>query len=165
MNTLTAQDDQAIYAADPFRTREDAVLAEAIQILQARMKKTTEAFTSPAAVTQYLTIKLAELEHEIFGVLLLDNSHRLIEDQVMFRGTVDGAHVYPREVIKEVLSVNAAAVIFYHNHPSGNLTPSRTDEAITAKLIDALRLIEVRVLDHFIVGGMNTYSFADHGLI
>jgi DNA repair protein RadC len=106
-----------------------------------------------------------DLEHEVFACLFLNNQHCVIVHEVLFRGTIDGASVYPREVAKRALQVNAAAVIFIHNHPSGNLDPSRTDRAITDKLKQALNLFDVRVLDHFIVSKAGTYSFAEHRLI
>jgi DNA repair protein RadC len=98
-------------------------------------------------------------------MLVLDNRHRLIEYVELFRGTVDGASVHPREVVKETLKRNGAAVIFAHNHPSGHAEPSQADELITRRLRDALALIDVRVLDHFIVGDDKTLSFAERGLL
>jgi DNA repair protein RadC len=104
--------------------------------------------------------------HEVFACLLLDNRHRVIAFRELFRGTIDGASVYPREVIKTALANNAAAVIFAHNHPSGLSEPSEADRLITLRLKQALDLIDIRVLDHFIVGdGDNAYSFAENGLL
>ena len=109
---------------------------------------------------------LAGRSYEMFGALFLDNRHRVIEFHELFRGTIDGASVYPREVVKQVLACNAAAVIFLHNHPSGEPEPSAADEQITYRLRDALCLIDVRVLDHIVVGsGGRTVSFAERGLI
>ncbi len=122
-------------------------------------------FTSPAAVKEYLCAKLAGFEHEVFAVLFLDTHHRLIEYAEMFRGTIDGASVYPRELVKEALRHNAAAVIISHNHPSGNPEPSQADKVLTQRLNEALRLVDVRVLDHVIVAGNSTASFAERGLI
>lgn len=114
----------------------------------------------------YLTLLYAKHEHEVFVCLFLDNQHRLIKAVEMFTGSIDSASIYPREVVKKALALNAAAVIFAHNHPSGNAEPSQADKAMTAKLIKALDLVDVRVLDHFIVaGGDKPYSFALHGLI
>lgn len=110
------------------------------------------AFTSPRATGDFIRTKLAHLEYEVFAVLFLDNQHRLIRYEEMFRGTIDGAAVYPREVVKEALRTNAAAVILAHNHPSGDVTPSQSDRAITKRLVDALSLVDIRVLDHLIVG-------------
>lgn len=116
-------------------------------------------------VKDYLAIKLAAAQHEIFGVILLDTGHRIIGDQVLFHGTVDGAAVYPREVVKCALRHNAAALICYHNHPSGRPEPSRDDIAITRRLKDALTLVDIRLLDHIITGGGDTVSLADRGSV
>lgn len=123
------------------------------------------AFSSPTAVKEYLRAKLAGFEHEVFAVLFMDTHHRLIEYAEMFRGTIDGASVYPRELVKEALRLNAAAVIISHNHPSGNPEPSGADRALTQRLKEALGLVDVRVLDHIIVAGTDTTSFAERGLI
>jgi DNA repair protein RadC len=124
-----------------------------------------DGFDSPDAVKNYLTSQLRHLPHEVFSCLLLDNHNRLIHYQPLFYGTLDCASVYPREVVKHVLQHNAAAVIFAHNHPSGVAEPSNSDERITLKLTDALRLIDVRVLDHFIVGDGEVVSMAERGLM
>jgi len=121
-------------------------------------------FTSPQAVREYLAIKLAGRESECFAVMFLDNRNTLIEFREMFYGTVDQAAVYPREVVKAALELNAAAVIFAHNHPSGETEPSMADMRITQRLKDALSLMEIRVLDHLIVGRDMT-SFAEKGLL
>ena len=122
-------------------------------------------FTSPDEVRRFLQVKLAALEHEVFAVLMLDAQHCLIEYVELFRGTISQTSVYPREVVKEALARNAAAVILAHNHPSGLAEPSRADELLTHRLKSALELIDVRVLDHFIVGGRGTMSFAERGLL
>ncbi len=124
-----------------------------------------EVFTSPAVVKNYLCAKLAGYEHEVFAVLFLDNRHRLIEYVELFRGTIDGASVYPREVVKEALARNAAAVIVSHNHPSGSPEPSAADRALTANLRQALALVEVRLLDHIVVGGNDAVAFSERGLL
>ncbi|HBO1490231.1 MULTISPECIES: RadC family protein [Gammaproteobacteria] len=124
-----------------------------------------ESFTSPMAVKEYLGTKLACLEHEVFAVLFLDTQHRLIEYSELFRGTIDSASVYPREVLKEALRLNAAAAIISHNHPSGNPEPSAADKSLTKRLREALAMVDVRVLDHIIVCGTSTTSFAEHGLL
>ena len=144
---------------------EGEVLAKALQIIESRLRKPGEAMSSPQVVKDYLTIKLAELEHEVFAALFLDGQHRVIRYTEMFRGTLTQTSVYPREVAKEALRINAGAVIFAHNHPSGMAEPSREDEALTKTLKDALALVEVKVLDHIIVGGTDTVSFAERGLI
>ena len=121
--------------------------------------------SSPADVREFLALELAATEHEVFAALFLDNRHRVIAFERLFVGTIDGAAVYPREVVKRCLSVNAAAVIFAHNHPSGVAEPSDADVAITGKLRDALALIDVRMLDHLIVGRGVQTSMAERGLI
>lgn len=142
----------------------DQILEAARQAIELKMQRGAE-FTSPALVKEYLSTKLAGFEHEVFAVLFLDTRHRLIAYAEMFRGTIDGASVHPREVVKEALRFNAAAVIFSHNHPSGNPEPSGADKALTQRLKDALALVDVRTLDHVIVAGANTASFAERGLI
>ena len=124
-----------------------------------------EAFTSPAAMRDYLRARLRDLAHEVFVCLFLDTRHRIIREEELFRGTLDGASVYPREVVKRALALNAAAVILAHNHPSGVAEPSAADRAITRRLTDALALVEVRVLDHFVIGEGEPVSFAERGLI
>ena len=142
----------------------EQILDAARQAIERKMQRGTS-FTSPAAVKEYLCAKLAGFEHEVFAVLFLDTHHRLIEYAEMFRGTIDGASVYPRELVKEALRHNAAAVIISHNHPSGNPEPSQADKVLTQRLNEALRLVDVRVLDHVIVAGNSTASFAERGLI
>jgi len=142
----------------------DQILAAARQVIDQKMQRGAD-FGSPADVKAYLHTKLAGLDHEVFTVLFLDNRHRLIEYVEMFRGPIDGASVHPREVVKEALRLNAAAVILAHPHPSGNPEPSVADKAITSRLRDALALIEVRTLDHIVVAGNDTVSFAERGLL
>jgi DNA repair protein RadC len=114
-------------------------------------------------VKQFLTAQLRHKPHEVFAGLFLDNQHKLLQYRELFRGTIDGASVYPREVVKQVLECNAAAIIFAHNHPSGIAEPSRADRQITNQLRDALALIDVRVVDHFVVGDGEMVSFAERG--
>jgi DNA repair protein RadC len=121
--------------------------------------------SSPKVTRDYLSLKLGTLEREVFAVIFLDKRHRLISYQEMFQGTIDGASVHPREVVKEALKQNAAAVILAHPHPSGVAEPSQADELITNRLKDALGLIDVRILDHIIVAGGDTISFAERGLL
>lgn len=124
-----------------------------------------DVLADPAAVKQYLQLKLAALPHEVFGVLFLNAQHRVIAFQEMFRGTLTQTSVYPREVVKEALALNAAAVICAHNHPSGNAEPSTADRHLTQTLKQALALVDVRVLDHFVVTARCVTSFAEQGLI
>jgi DNA repair protein RadC len=123
------------------------------------------ALSSPTEVRAFLRGQLGSLAHEVFAVLFLDNRHRLLAMRQLFRGTIDGASVYPREVVHEALLVRAAAVVFCHNHPSGVAEPSQADELITRRLKDALALIDIRVLDHLIVAGEHCTSLAERGAL
>lgn len=144
---------------------DDEVIAKALSIIKRRLTKPGEVMSSPLLIKNYLIIELAELEHEVFVAIFLDAQHRVLEYREMFRGTLTQTSVYPREVVKEALRINAGAVIFAHNHPSGVAEPSRADEALTKTLKDALALVEVKVLDHIIVGGTTAVSFAERGLV
>lgn len=120
---------------------------------------------SPADTEAFLLSKLRHLGHERFCCLYLDNRHRVLQFEELFRGTIDGTSVYPREVVKEALAVNAAAVILAHNHPSGVAEPSQADERITRRLKSALELVDIRLLDHLIIGDAGTTSLASRGLL
>lgn len=145
--------------------KEDLVIEEALQILDSRLRKNGKAFWTPQESKQFLTLQLAEQKSEVFSIIFLDTRHRMIDFEKVSYGTIDGASVHPREVVKKVLKHNAAAVILGHNHPSGNIEPSYADQTVTQKLKDALELFNVRVLDHIIVGGTETSSFAEKGLL
>ncbi|HKV97790.1 MAG TPA: DNA repair protein RadC [Gammaproteobacteria bacterium] len=121
--------------------------------------------TDPAATRRYLVAQLRDRPHEVFCCLYLDNRHRVIAFEELFQGTLDGASVHPREVLRKVLAHNAAAVIFAHNHPSGVAEPSDADRRLTQRLKESLALVDVRVLDHFVVGDGETASFAERGLL
>lgn len=140
---------------------EHQILEKAVEILENRLVS-GDAFTRPNDTKAFLRCKLGEYEREVFGVMLLNNQHQLIEFNELFFGTVDSASVYPREVVKLVLERNASAVIFAHNHPSGDSNPSQADRRITERLKDALALVDVRVLDHIVVGS-DCVSFAERG--
>ena len=142
----------------------DEVLCHARRLLANRVRRGAT-MSSPQAVKDHLRLELGALEHEVFCVLFLDAQHRIIALKQMFRGTVSQTSVYPREVVKESLSVNAAAVILAHNHPSGSVEPSRADEFLTQTLKTALALVDVRVLDHLVVAGADVCSFAERGLV
>jgi len=129
------------------------------------MNRIRPELSAPRASVTYLNHMLGGRDYEVFVVLLVDNRHRLIEALEMFRGTIDGASVHPREVVKAALLRGAAAVILAHNHPSGVADPSQADELITHRLRDALALVDVRVLDHVIIGLGQYFSFAERGLI
>jgi DNA repair protein RadC len=122
-------------------------------------------FESPASVKDYVQLQLGGLPHEVFAVLFLDSQHRLLKWDEMFRGTLNQTSVYPREVVRRALALNAGAVILAHNHPSGLAEPSRADEFLTQSLKAALQLVDVRVLDHLVVGRGVVVSFAERGLL
>ncbi|MHB1516271.1 MAG: RadC family protein [Acidiferrobacteraceae bacterium] len=143
---------------------DDAVIAQALAILEARVAH-GPAMTNPQAVKQYLTLKLAPARREQFAVLLLDQRHRVIAFEVLFTGTLSTCSVHPREVVKTALTANAAAVILAHNHPSGDPSPSEADKSLTFRLREALALVDVRVLDHIVVGGSQALSFVEAGLL
>ena len=124
----------------------------------AERMKSEPILTAPATVRDWLRLRCANLEHEVFIILFLDSQNRLIEAEELFRGTLSQTSVYPREVVKSTLARNAAAVVFAHNHPSGVAEPSRADELLTQSLKQALALVDVRVLDHFVVAGTSTVS-------
>jgi DNA repair protein RadC len=158
-----------LYTADrqtgiPRPATADEVLDAARRILSRRVRRGTS-IASPRATREFLRLQLASHDHEVFAILFLDNRHRLIEFVPLFRGTVDGASVHPREVVKEALARNAAVVILAHNHPSGVAEPSHADELITRRLRDALALVDIRILDHFVVTGDEIVSFAERGLL
>ena len=121
--------------------------------------------SSPQDTRDYLRAKLCAYPYEVFACLFLDNRHRIISFDELFRGTIDGASVYPREVVKQALAHNAAAVIFAHNHPSGVAVPSKADQQLTQKLKQALEIVDIRVLDHFIIGDNCAVSMAEQGMI
>ncbi len=125
----------------------------------------SEVLAGARQTRDYLLAKLQAYPNEVFACLFLDTRHRIIKYEELFSGTIDGAHIHPRELIRRVLSLNAAAIIFCHNHPSGVAEPSQADKSLTKRLTQALGLIDVRVLDHIIVGSGQTFSFAEHGLI
>lgn len=142
----------------------EEILSTARSMLARRVRRGTP-LTSPKLVRDFLALRLGALEHEVFCVAYLDNRHRLIEFVELFRGTIDGASVHTREVVKQALQLNAAAVIFAHPHPSGVAEPSQADELITRRLRESLALVEIRVLDHLIVAGGDVVSFAERGLL
>ncbi|QEY16020.1 DNA repair protein RadC [Cellvibrio sp. KY-GH-1] len=146
-------------------TTAEEVINAAKHIMESMMEQRDTLLTSPQLVRQYLMLRLGKAEREIFCVIFLDNQNRLIASEDLFMGTIDGAAVYPREVVKAALKYNAAAVLLAHNHPSGMLEASTADQRITQRLVSALELVDVRVLDHFIVSGTESLSFAERGLI
>ncbi|MHB8257809.1 MAG: RadC family protein [Acidiferrobacterales bacterium] len=158
-----ADDEPGRYRAT--RTVSESDIIEAARDILVRRYQRGTSFESPQAVRDYLMTHLATREYEAFAVLFLDNRHRLIEYKEMFRGTLNGTAVYPREVVRQALLLNAAACIVSHNHPSGVPEPSSADEILTSRLKDALSLVDIRLLDHFVIGGAESVSFADRGLL
>jgi DNA repair protein RadC len=159
---------QALRAVKGLGSAKRAQLEAAIELARRSMREELRGratLTSPAAVRDYLRLSLSAREHEVFVCIWLDAQHRVLAMEEPFRGTLTQTSVYPREVVKAALRVNAAAVIFAHNHPSGAAQPSQSDELLTRSLVDALALIEVKVLDHFIVAGSQAISFAERGLL
>lgn len=145
---------------------EDGVVAKAMEILAARLFKAGPVMDSPDTVKKYLSLKMAQhTKHEVFGVLFLDSQNAAIDYREMFFGTLNQTSVYPREVVRIALDLGAASVILTHNHPSGTVEPSRADIHLTNTLKSALTLVDVRVLDHIIIGGVNNLSMAEKGLL
>jgi DNA repair protein RadC len=142
----------------------DEIIYLAREVMSRRLRRGA-LLTSPKLVRDFLSIRLGTLEHEMFCVMLLDKRHRLIEFVELFRGTIDGASVHPREVVKLALAKNAAALLLCHPHPSGVAEPSQADEYITQRLKDALALVDIRVLDHLIIAGGVVVSMAERGLV
>lgn len=145
------------------QSRENQVIAEAMTILDRRLFGRGPALCSPNEVRQYLKLQLAGREHEVFGVIFLDSKHQVLSFEELFQGSIDSAAVFPRQVVKRALAHNAAAAILTHNHPSGDTGPSQADRVLTKRLKEALELVEVRVLDHFIVGQGEPLSLAEYG--
>jgi DNA repair protein RadC len=143
---------------------ERKVILKAEKILRRELLKEKPALTSPDEVRRYLRISLQHLESEEFHCLYMDTQHRVVATEKLFSGTIDASSVYPREVLKRCMFHNAAAVIFAHNHPSGIAEPSQADQRITIRLRDALALVDVRVLDHIVVGA-DMVSMAERGLL
>jgi DNA repair protein RadC len=147
------------------RAREDKAIYRAIRILERRLGEDGEPLSSPQAVRDYLKLRLAEEEREVFLALFLDAQNRVIASETLFHGTLTQTSIYPREVVKRALYHNAAAVIFAHNHPSGSAEPSHADNELTGALKMTLALVDVKALDHFIVGKKKVMSFAERGLL
>lgn len=143
---------------------DDQLIASALAILSGRMRSADQ-LSSPCAVRDYLRLSISGREHEVFVVVLLDAQHRVLRCEELFRGTLTQTSVYPREVVKLALAANAASAIFAHNHPSGVSEPSRADELLTQNLKSALALVDVKVLDHFVVAGAEAISFAERGIL
>jgi len=141
------------------------VIQRALAILDGHLKTKGEALQSPGAVRSYLRLQLEQEQCEVFAVLFMDTRHRVLEFVRMFTGTIDQAAVYPREVVKAGLALNASAAIICHNHPSGDSTPSHADRQLTVRLKEALELVGIHLLDHFVIGHGEMTSFAESGWI
>jgi DNA repair protein RadC len=159
-HTLLIRDGDQLRAASA-----QEVLDRAAALMAQRFRTGAPVLGDPERTRQYLRHQIGSLPYEVFGLLLLDTRHRLIRMEILFRGTIAGASVHPREVVRVVLEANAAAVILFHNHPSGVAEPSQADELITRRLKETLSLLDVRVLDHLIIGDAQEYSFAETGVL
>ena len=148
-----------------YTQKEQKVIDQAKAIIASKFSSTGPSISSATAAKDFLIMEISSLEHEVFVIVHLTSQHTIIEVEQIFRGTIDGAGVYPREVVKSALSRNSAAVIFAHNHPSGVAEPSNADITITRKLKNALGTVDIRVLDHLIIGGATATSFAERGLL
>lgn len=167
MEPEASQGDQLYVRSEVRRYRVASAdeIIEAARVVAGQRMQRGQSFTDPHASSRFLRDKLAGLEREVFAAVFLDTRHRLIEYVELFQGTIDGAEVHPREVVRQALRCNAAAVILTHNHPSGTTDPSAADRAVTARLKQALALVDVRLLDHVIVGGQRSLSMAASGLV
>ncbi len=159
-HTLYIKDDNGSY----LEASTNDVVSGARRKLRAKFRK-GKAIRSPQDTEAFLIAELSNEPHEIFAILHLDNRHRIIKFDRMFRGTIDGTSVYPREVVKRALELNSAALILAHCHPSGVAEPSQADERITRRLKAALELVDIRILDHLIAAGDTVVSMASRGLI
>jgi DNA repair protein RadC len=147
------------------KVREDRAIYRALRLLETRLREPGHSLSSPHAVRQFLAIRLGSEEREVFTALWLDTQNQLITADDLFVGTLTQTTVYPREVVRRGLILNAGSVIFAHNHPSGNPSPSRADLELTCNLMSALSLVEIRVHDHFVVAGIEAVSLAELGLL
>ena len=161
----SATDLKRIKGLGPAKRAELAAVLEIARRSMAHQLRAQPVFDTPGRVKDYLRLRLGAHGHEVFAVLFLDTQHQLLLMEEMFRGTLTQTSVYPREVVKRALQTNAAAVVFAHNHPSGVAEPSRADEFLTQTLKSALALVDVRVLDHLVVGRTDVVSFAERGLL
>lgn len=143
---------------------EEEVIHAALHIMESKTV-TGDYFKTVAATSQYFKLRLASLEREVFSVMYLNTQHQMIAAEDVFCGTIDAISIHPREIVKAALLHNAAAVVFSHNHPSGSVEPSSSDRRVTVRLMEALGLVGIRVLDHIIVTQRQTFSFAEEGLL
>lgn len=162
--TLVEDRLSGLKPADLNDVEKQSVITLAMKVLSIK-HRAGRVLSKPDETRDFLRLRLADYRNEVFGCLFLDNRHRIIAVRELFQGTIDGASVYPRVVVQQAMEVNAAAMVFFHNHPSGVAEPSHADEAITRRLKDALALVDVRVLDHFVVSAGESVSFAERGLL
>lgn len=153
----------AFILTSAFPVNEQRIIRRAMRLLEKYQRNPGEQFLDASFTKIWLQLHLARQEREIFMVLYLDNQNRLLEHETLFLGTINNTEVHPREIVKSALRHNAAAVILAHNHPSGITDASKADRTITGRIVNALNLVDVRVLDHFIIGDGNTLSFAEMG--
>jgi DNA repair protein RadC len=146
-----------------YKTKQE--VTQAAMMFIAENMKELPLINNPSLATEAMTLKIGGEKREHFAVMFLDTKHKLIEHEILFSGTIDGASVYPREVVRRALELNASAIIIGHNHPSGDCTPSKADETITMRISNACELLEIRMLDHLIVSKAGKFSFAENGLI
>jgi DNA repair protein RadC len=168
LRKLIASDQQRFCAEPGLGPARFAELQAAAEIARRQLTESLRvgpSLSSPRATREFLSAKLRDLEHEVFCCLYLDKRHRLIHFEELFRGTIDGASVHPREIVKIALQRNSAAIIVAHNHPSGVAEPSQADELITQRVKEALALVDIRLLDHIIVGDGSCVSLAERGLV
>ena len=163
--SLVANDSCVEPRFAPMSQSDDWIIRQAIALLEQRVFKKGPSLERPAAVKDYLRLKLAAEPNEVFAIVFLNSMHEVLAYEPMFKGTLDSTSVYPRVVVQRALELNAGAVIFSHQHPSGCTEPSSADRVLTDRLKAALALIDVRVLDHIIVGQGTPYSFAESGLL
>lgn len=161
--TAPQAQEQPLHYGALVPANDDDIIRNALNILTRRLRTPGALMSSPADTKAFLRLHIGALEHEVFSCLFMDTKNRLIDYSELFRGTLTHTSVYPREIVKVAINHNAAAVIFAHNHPSGEKEPSNADRLLTTTLKQALAMIDVRVLDHIIVAGTDTYSFAEHG--
>ena len=163
--TLTIVDSDVELSSTPAEQRDDWIIRQAIALLEQRVFNAGPMLKSPPAVRDYLRLKLMAETNELFVVVFLDSQNQVLAYEPLFKGTVDAAVVYPRVVVQRALALNASALIFAHQHPSGVTDPSGADRTLTQRLKHALETVDIRVLDHFIVGKGEPYSFAESGLL
>ncbi len=164
LKSQTSDRFEGICPEDLSKLEKETLVNLALVVL-APKRLSRDLLSTPDVSRRYLQLSLAGCKNEVFGCFFLDNRHRLIAEEKLFFGTIDGTSVHPRVVVQRTLELNAAAVILWHNHPSGVAEPSQSDQQITNRLKDALALVDVRVLDHLVVGSETTTSFAERGLL